>query len=157
MSVDKLSISNEMVQFDRKNRDFYEELTEEERKKFSPYLMIRWGSSVTGDPMLQAYYLMSTNEKLNKNFFDINTTQHKKFQWLLATTVSPNMGNQRHQWIAPKKKDSSNNKSIKFLRQFYPEAKDDELELLVKLNDRDDLKRMAKEHGWDDKRIKAEL
>ena len=40
---DKLSIGNEMRQFDLKNRKFYDELTEEERKKFSPYLMIRWG------------------------------------------------------------------------------------------------------------------
>ena len=43
---DKLSIGNEMRQFDLKNRKFYDELTEEERKKFSPYLMIRWGSAV---------------------------------------------------------------------------------------------------------------
>ncbi len=32
---DKLNIANEMRQFDRKNRDFYNELSDEERKKFS--------------------------------------------------------------------------------------------------------------------------
>ena len=31
--MDKLSINNEMTQFDRKNREFYDELTDEERKK----------------------------------------------------------------------------------------------------------------------------
>ena len=41
MVVEKLSIRNEMQQFDRKNRDFYRSLTDEERRKFSPYLMIR--------------------------------------------------------------------------------------------------------------------
>ena len=46
--MDKLNITNEMNCFDRKDRDFYNSLTEEERKKFSNYLMIRWGSSVQG-------------------------------------------------------------------------------------------------------------
>ena len=67
MTIDKLSIANEMQEFDRKNRDFYDNLSEEEKKKFSPFLMIRWGSSVNGSPDLQAYYLISANEKLNKN------------------------------------------------------------------------------------------
>ena len=75
--MDKLAISNEMLQFDRKNRGFYDDLSDEEKKKFSPYLMIRWGSLVEGEVDLQAYYLMSVNERLNKHFFDISTTQHK--------------------------------------------------------------------------------
>jgi len=59
--VDKLSIQNEMMQFDRKNRLFYDSLTDEERKKFSNYLMIRWGSSIQGSAELQGYYLQSSN------------------------------------------------------------------------------------------------
>ena len=51
--MDKLGIANEMAQFDRKNRGFYDELTEEERRKFSNYLMIRWGSSVEGTREVQ--------------------------------------------------------------------------------------------------------
>ena len=35
---DKLSIQNEMNSFDLKDRSFYDSLTDEERKKFSPYL-----------------------------------------------------------------------------------------------------------------------
>jgi hypothetical protein len=46
--VDKLSIHNEMAVFDRKERDFYDNLTPEERKKFSNFLMIRWGSCIQG-------------------------------------------------------------------------------------------------------------
>lgn len=151
---DKLSIGNEMAQFDLKNRAFYDSLTSEEKKKFSPYLMIRWGSLVDGNPDVQAYYLMSCNERLNKHFFDINTTQHKKLQWLLATTVSPGMGKQYHKWLAASKRDTANNKSEKFLAELFPLAKTDEIKLLAELNDKNDLKRLAREHGWDDKRIK---
>ena len=70
--MEKLSIQNEMTQFDRKNRKFYDELTDEERKKFSNYLMIRWGSAVQGSQELQEFYLIATNERLNKHFFAIN-------------------------------------------------------------------------------------
>ena len=54
---DKLNIANEMRAFDSKDRNFYKDLTDEERKKFSNYLMIRWGSSVQGSAELQQYYL----------------------------------------------------------------------------------------------------
>jgi hypothetical protein len=157
MTTDKLSIANEMAQFDQKNRDFYDDLTEEERKKFSPFLMIRYGATVSGSAELQAYYLISCNERLNRNFFDVNTTQHKKLQWLLATTVSPGMGKQFHQWISPKKKDTGNNKVEKLLRELYPNARDDEIALLARLNTRDDLKQHLKSQGWDDRRIKEYL
>jgi hypothetical protein len=156
MSEDKLSIKSEMTAFDRKNRGFYDSLDDQEKKKFSPFLMIRYGATVTGNADMQAYYLMSTNERLNKNFFDVNTAQHKKLQWLLATTVSPGLGNQYHQWIAPKKKEN-NNKAAKFFREQYPHLKEDDIKLLTDINDKDDLKRMAKELGWDDKRIKSDL
>lgn len=156
MSEDKLNIKNEMAQFDRKNRAFYDELTDEEKKKFSPFLMIRWGSSVGGNPDLQAYYLMSCNENLNKHFFDISTKDHKKFQWLLSTTVSPGMGNQYHQWI-PVKKKTIDNKNVKFLRELHPHLKEDDLKLMADLNDKDELKAYAKGLGWEDKVIKKEL
>jgi hypothetical protein len=152
---DKLNIANEMRAFDTKDRTFYRELTEEERKKFSTYLMIRWGSSVQGSTELQQYYLLACNENLNKHFFDLS--RHPELQWLSATTVSPGMGTFRHDWIKQKKRESSNNRVVKFLRQIYPDYKEDELELLAAINNIDDIKQLAREHGWDDKRIKSEL
>lgn len=70
--MNKLDIINEMAQLDLRNRQFYDELTDEERKKFSTYLMLRWGSVVNGIPELQQYYLQAMNERVNKRFFDIN-------------------------------------------------------------------------------------
>jgi len=152
---DKLNINNEMRQFDLKNRSFYDELTPEERKKFSLYLMLRWGSCVQADTAVQAYYVMSLNENLNKHFFSLS--RHPKLQWLCATSVSPGVGTFKHQWIASKKREGSDNKTTKFLKQFYPTAKDDEIELLGQLNTKDDLKQLARAHGWDEQRIKSEL
>ena len=145
--MEKLSIQNEMTQFDRKNRDFYNELSDEERKKFSNYLMIRWGSAVQGSRDLQEFYLIATNERFNKNFFAIN--RHPKLQWLTATTVSPNMGTHRHQWIAPKKKEAGAGSIRKQLAELYPHLKDDEIELMAKINTKKDIDAYMKELGRD--------
>jgi hypothetical protein len=148
--VDKLSIQNEMTQFDRKNRAFYDELTVEERKKFSNYLMIRWGSSIQGSTELQNYYLQSSNHYVNKRFFDIN--RHPKLQWLCATAVSPGLGTQRHQWIAPKKKEAGASGVKKQLAELYPHLKDDEIELMAKINTKKDIDAYLKELGQEAKK-----
>ena len=154
--TDKLNINNEMAQLDKKNIDFYDELTAEEKKKFSTYLMLRWSSSVQADNNIQAYYVMSCNEHLNKHFFDIS--RHPKLQWMCATAVSPGLGTFRHQWIANKKKNSSyESKSLKFIAQLNPTMKRDELELLATINTKEELKEHARSLGWDDKRIKSDL
>ncbi len=147
--MEKLSIQNEMSQFDRKNRQFYDELTDEEKKKFSNYLMIRWGSAVQGSPDLQEFYLVATNERLNKHFFAIN--KHPKLQWLCATTVSPGMGAHRHQWIAPKKKEAGSNEIKKTLLDLYPNMKAADIEVLSQFVTKKDLKEFLREHGHTDK------
>ena len=153
--MDKLSINNEMAQLDTKNRAFYDELNEEERKKFSTYLMLRYAASVEGGPDIQEWYLRVTNERINANFFDLG--KHPKLQWLLCTTVSPDMGRQRHYWQASKKKEGSNSKALKFLTKLYPHLRSDELELLAELNDAKELKALAKTMGMSDSEIKKDL
>ena len=129
--MDKLSIANEMTQFDRKNREFYNELTDEERKKFSNYLMIRWGSAVQGSIDLQEFYVIATNQRLNRHFFAVN--RHPRLQWLMSTTVSPGLGDQRHVWIAPKKREAGATGVRKQLAEIYPHLRDDELDVMTRI------------------------
>jgi hypothetical protein len=151
----KLTIQSEMAALDSKDRNFYRDLTDEERKKFSNFLMLRWGSSVSGSSELQHFYIVSLNERLNKHFFAIN--KHPELQWLCATTVSPGMGNFRHNWIAPKKKEGGNSKVEKFLANLYPHMKSDELKLLASITDIKELKTLAKEMGMTQEQIKKDL
>lgn len=139
-----------MTQFDRKNRNFYDGLTDEERKKFSTFLMIRYGSCVSGNKDLQEFYLISTNERLNKNFFPLH--KHPKLQWLMATTVSPDMGTFRHNWIATKKKEPGAGSFKKQLSELYPHMKDDEIELMSKINTKKDIDAYMKELGHENKK-----
>ena len=147
--MDKLSIKNEMRQLDGKNRDFYDSLTEEERRKFSNYLMIRWGSAVQGSRELQEFYVISTNERLNKHFFAVN--RHPRLQWLMATTVSPGLGNFDHPWIAPKKKEAGSSEVRKALMELFPTMKLSDIDTLGQLIDKRELKAYQREHGGTDK------
>jgi hypothetical protein len=148
--MDKLSIANEMTQFDRKNRKFYDELTDEEKKKFSNYLMIRWGSAVQGSQELQEFYLISCNERLNKHFFAIN--RHPRLQWLCATTVSPGLSLPRHQWIAPKKKEPGESGIKKQLAELYPNMKSDDIETMAAITTSKEITAHLRELGQDTKK-----
>jgi hypothetical protein len=134
-----------MRQLDRKNRNFYSELTDEERKKFSNYLMIRWASCVEGSREMQEFYLISTNQRLNKHFFNIS--KHPGLQWLCATTVSPDMGTPRHNWIAPKKKEAGVSSMKKQLAEIYPHMKDDELDVMAKITTKKEIDAYFKASG----------
>lgn len=144
---DKLNIGNEMRQLDAKNRDFYDELTPEERRKFSTFLMVRWGSAVDGSREIQEYYVQSVNHYLNKHFFTMH--RHPKLQWLMATAASPGMGSMRHNWIAPKKKEVGASAIKKQLRELYPHFKDDEIDLMAELTDKKEIAQLQRAHGND--------
>lgn len=148
---DKLNIKNEMLQFDKKNRKFFDELNDEERKKFSNYLILRWGSSVKNDGDLAKYYVLSMNQNANKNFWDLN--KHPKLQWLLMTCVSPDMGAFNHEWIAFKNK-SAKNKRAQIIANLYPAMKIKEAEDLSDLMSDKEFSQHLKDLGWDDKKIK---
>jgi len=151
-----LYIGNEMAAYDRKDRAYYDKFTDEERKQFSTYLMLRYGASVGGNKDLQAYYLMATNKFVNKYFFDLN--KHTKLQWLMCTAVSPNMGNQFHYWLAAKKKEGkSTNKLRKVVASLYPNMKSDEMDMFMSMNTEKEIKEYCKELGWTDDRIKSDF
>ena len=149
-----LEIKYEMQAFDRKDRRYYDDFTDEDRKKFSTYLMLKYGANTGGSKDLQAYYLMATNERVNKHFFELG--KHPKLQWLCCTSVSPGMGPQFHYWLNAKKKEGDN-KSQKFLAKLYPNMKSDEIDLLAKINDSKEIKKLAQSLGIEDKDIKKEL
>ncbi len=138
-----------MRMFDRKVRSFYDDLTAEEKKKFSNFLMIRWGSAVEGSRELQEFYVIATNERLNKHFFDV--AKHPKLQWLMATAVSPGLGTHRHPWIAPKKKQSGASARRRQLAEMYPHYKDDELDVMMAIATQKDIDQYFAAAGKDSK------
>ena len=134
--MSNLNLNSELAALDFKDRGFRQKLTDEERKKFSTYLMLRYSASVEGSVDLQSYYLMATNENVNKNFFELGK-KHDELQWLTCTTVSPGMGKQRHYWHgAPARSKSERylDRLIARVQEKLPEWKASDVELWVRLN-----------------------
>ena len=94
-----LDIFKVLEAIDKKDYGWYDTLTEEQQKKFVPYVITHWMSAIKSNGMLGAYYTMSTDANANKHLFNERVQQHPKLQWLMLVAASPGMGKQFHQWI----------------------------------------------------------
>jgi hypothetical protein len=88
-----------LAALDKKDYYYYDNLTNEQQKKFIPYMMILWMSMAKGTKDLSYYYLVNTNFSANKYFFHENISKHPKLQWQMLCTISPGLGKQFHQYI----------------------------------------------------------
>lgn len=144
-----LAIWNEMSAFDRKDYNYYDKLTDDEKKQFSPYILMKWGANVEGNNNISKYYIAATNEYINNNFWDIQ--KHKKLQWLNLCVISPGIGKQRHYWITSSKKET--NKLKNKLLELFPERKKDEIDLILKVNSDETILEWLKQTGMDKKEL----
>lgn len=93
-----------LAAIDRKDYDYYDTLTEEQKKKFTPFMLIKWSSAIKANSKLQSYYICASNDLANKYLFNENVMKHPKLQWLMLCTIG--LGTkQYHQWI-PQIKES---------------------------------------------------
>lgn len=87
---------------DRKDYGYYDRLTDEQKKKFVPYMMLVWSSSINSG--YQKSLLKSVNEIANTHFLNENISKNPKLQWLMLCASSLNIGKQFHQFIPHIKK-----------------------------------------------------
>ena len=154
----KLNMFDALRALDLKNRGFYDSLTDEEKKGFAPFVMVRWASAVNHKlSEMDEWYLQATNQRFHTSMLDLmyGETKHPKLAWLLATTVSPGMGAMKHQWIGYKKKTGkSNNKLKKFIVLQFPTLSDEEVGLLLTQITNKEIKQYAIDLGYDDKAVR---
>ena len=151
--MDKLSIKEEMRVIDQRDRTWWNSLSEEEQKKVSIFVLMRYTSAVqTRSSDIEYHYLWLTNEFVNIHYNIIRhepELQHKLLQCVGLGT------SQFHPWIPPsKQKKGKSGKLMKWLQELHPTYNDDELELLVSTNDVQNFKDLAEEMGMDKKEIK---
>ena len=82
MATAKLDIGRELAAVDTRNYNFYDKLTPEEQKVFSPFMLMRFTSNSSGDRAIQEWFIETTNEYVNKNFMSLSKN-HKALQWKL--------------------------------------------------------------------------
>ena len=155
----KLNMFDALRAMDKKDRNFYDNLNDQEKKGFAPFVMVRWASTVSHSMAeMDEWWLKAVNQRFNMNLLNLNseTTKHVKLQWLMATTTSPGMGAMKHQWIGYKKKTGKVNNKIKnFLISQYPGLSDEEVALLMKIITNKELKQYAKDLGYNDNNIRS--
>lgn len=128
-----------LAALDKKDYGYYDKLTEEQRKKFVPFMMIMWLSAIKGNTEFQQYYVLSTNEFANKHLFNENVQKHPKLQWLML--CSSGVGSKQfHQWIPQikqnvgKLKEKASIKDVKeYYKKIYPKSDDSTLTEFSKL------------------------
>lgn len=147
----KLDIFNTLGQINQKNTEFFQGLTEDEKKGFQPMVTMRWMSG-TSSP-LQVVLL---NELVNPYVFSL--PNHKDLLFKLMTLCSS--GKQRNKWITRKDTDRVNCKhSIEVIKNHYGYSTQSAYDVLPLLN-ADTIISMAEDQGIQKDiltKLKAEL
>ena len=128
-----------LAAIDKKDYGYYDRLTEEQQKKFVPYMMTHWVSAIKGSGDVQGYYLRSVDYYANKHLFNEYVQKHPKLQWLMLCASSPGLGKQFHQWIphlsskVSSLKEPAKAKDVKeYYSKIYPKVDSDDIDEIAK-------------------------
>ena len=143
-----LQIKDIMAAVDRKDYNYYTNLTDEQRKSLNLWMTQRYASSVQGK--FAGHYLVMVNEFMNTHWSDIS--KHPELQWKLMCLAGTGKV-QFHPFVKVPKAKRKKNKVEELVRELFPLLKNDEIELFLKMNSNDDIKELAIESGVDDKTL----
>lgn len=146
-----LDIKRELAAVDQRNYDFYDNLSDQEKKEFSPYVLMRYTSNVDGDRDLQEWFLERTNELVNKDHWTLSKN-HKALLWKLFAGVG--IGSKLYH---PYLKASSKEKAVKIeklLAELYPAMKLAEIKMMAKMMTKEDKQELFDKMGFDKKQRK---
>ena len=150
--MSKLALKDILEAVDQGGRDLWDLFDEEQKKDVKFFLLNRYVSSVrTSNKEVQEHFVLATNEYFNKHWNLLY--KHPKLLWqLLCCCGYENKQAYFHEWIGNKKK-AGEGKKLKLLQEMYPSRKMDELEMLADMMTTKELKHLAQEQCWDDKKI----
>lgn len=146
-----LDIKRELAAVDLRNYDFYDKLTPEEKKEFSPYVLMRYVSNVEGDRDTQEWFIEMTNEMVNKHHWTLSKN-HKGLLWKLFAGCGVGV-----KTYHPYLKANSKEKAVKIeklLCTLYPAMKLNEIKLMAKAMTKEDKIELFDKMGFDKKQRK---
>jgi hypothetical protein len=142
-----LTLKMELPAMDFCNKYFYRNLSAEHKKEISLWVLMRYMSSSQNHA---EHHLMMVNDLVNNEFNSLK--KHPELQWMLLSLCGTGR-EQFHPWIPPPK-GIKKDRIEEALIQIYPLLKSDDIELLLKLNSKEELVELFKDNGLDDKTIK---
>lgn len=152
MATAKLDIKRELAAIDSRNYSFYENLTDEERKAFSPYVLMCYSSNVQGDRDIQEWFIEMTNELVNKDHWSLSK-KHKALIWKLYAGIGIG-STMYHPYMASMGKKEKANKIEKLIAELNPTMKMSEVKLLSGMMNKTDIDLLFDDLGFDKKQRK---
>lgn len=146
-----LDIKKELNGVDMRDKDMYNNLTDEERKSFSPYILMRYVSNVQGDRDVQEWFVEMTNELVNKNHWTLSK-DHKGLLWKLFAGCGTG-AKAYHPYLAAGKKEKAV-KIEKLIAELNPSMKMSDVKLQASLMDKNDIESLFDQLGFDKKQRK---
>lgn len=113
---------------DTRNKQFYENLTEEERKGFAAWLVMRYLSSAeSANNEIIEHYLIMTNELVNTNFSELKNDPELLWKLMSIVGIGKSV---KHPYVAPGKGKKKKSNAFKaWLHEQYNHLSEQEIDL----------------------------
>jgi len=146
MAKDYKSILSEVLNsLDKKDYNVYSKMSEEQKKEFQPFVIMRYMSSVPDDDA-SVYSLLVVNELANKHFWDLTTEKELQAKLLAASGLGKKT---YHQWIS--NKSINTNALHRFILDIFNNknwhCNKGEIELFCKMNTLETIIDLCSEYG----------
>lgn len=144
MAQKMLPLAQVLNALDRRDKEYYERLSDEDKKAFAPYILLRYASNVESDQFFTEHYVTTTNELVNINYWQL--AKHPKLLWMLFSMVGAYQP-QRHPWLkATSSRNAKKSDTQQALSELYPLLNDSELDLLEQSMGKQEIKKFLDEY-----------
>lgn len=125
-----LDIFRTLGRINNKDREFYSNLSDEEKKAFQPFVVMRWMSGTKDERQI-----IFLNEFVNSMVY--SSYNHKELLYFLMTICSSGKS-QKYKWVKAKNKKSSNlTETLSVLREYFDYSSSEAINALPLLTDDD--------------------
>lgn len=144
----KLALNKVLSALDNRQINFYDTLSDEEKKDFQPYVLMRFMSHSETNHELAKLSLMATNEFVNKYQWDLPKEKELYAKLLSASGLG---FKQNHKWIAGKNTKNSSDPVKLLVKEKFKmigwNANTVELNLYISRMSNNDVKELCDEFG----------
>jgi hypothetical protein len=147
----KLDINRELSAVNSRNHNFYKNLSEDERKAFSPYILMRFVANPQCDIETYEFILNRVNELVNKDHWQLSKN-HKPLLWELFASCGTGF-DLKYTYLKAGSKIKTN-KIEKLLAELHPAMKLEDIQVMASLMDKSDIQQLFDDLGFDKKQRK---
>lgn len=147
----KLDLGLVLQALDKRDLLFYSKLTDEDKKHYTPFVLMQFMGSVTDQNNMAAYAALATNDLINIGFWNLG--KHPELLHLLMCVAG--LGSKQYRpWLTTKKKKSSSAIIDSWLIEQQPDLNDDEINIIKQSYDTKSWTEMVKSSGISDEKVK---